>query len=550
MKFSSYLSLLTAIMVAPVQAAVYKVNTGIDKAMGSGSECPLRAALKNIANLSEDGLPFNVHNVDCPKGEAVNYVYFTFPAEPKGWPVVKVDPLLGPLALNANKAVLVGVTLDGQKKTGILELYGTAALRIEHATIRAGSEFPGGSGAGILVQGDASLYLDRVRMVGNLAGGEGAALAFESTGELMINSSYFGANRAPQGAGGALVIKTTTRQVMILDSTFESNSAGTGGGAIYCSSSSTPFNLEGSSVRSNEATYAFATGGALLNNCRAKVRFTGFLSNRVPNGTGGAIYNSNALVVEDASFVDNFAKDKLGLVGAGGAILDNGDLAVTRSGFHRNRASREGGAIEIDDGAANRAISITNSTFVENEAKDEQGQLNPGAAIWIADAGFQAGRDAGMRMQNLTLYHNLGSSQLYLADAGGKDQKTILLTNSLLMGDSIDAGTVDVCAGRVERLSYASGLMIANTQFPGTTCDQDVDKIPVVDLKLAGPKTGGFFDQVYVPQAGMALPVGDYAQCNGPLVFGLDQFQNKRLCRQGAVEDGPKATRNHGELPY
>ena len=542
--------------LAPAKSAVFYINTPADLPVGSATDCPLRAALKNIANNDESGLPFGVKNANCPKGESENFVYFTFPPEPGGRPVVRVDPALGPLAFNHNKAVFVGVTLDGQGMTGVLELYGDtnpAVLRLHHATVRNGREFPGGSGAGILVQGKASLHLEDVRIVGNLAGGNGGGVNFESQGELVITKTYFGANSAPSGYGGALAVHTTTQWVRITDSTFEDNDASGGGGAIYCSSSATPFTLSNSSVRSNRVTYAYGTGGGLHSNCRTTVRIAEFANNRVLDGSGGAVYSSGLLNIEDASFVENAARDVSGALGIGGAILSNGDLYVSRTGFFQNSADREGGAIAIDDASKDRTVHLANSTFAENESLDDKGMLHPGAAIWIADVAFAASDEgAGMKMQNLTLFKNLGSSQLFLQDMGQSDTRSIQLANSLLIGTTADEGFVDVCAGRIERLAYSNNGLISNTQFPGTTCDQATDKIPVIDLKLgsATPPQGGYFGQVYVPEASMAFPTGDYALCSGKLVKGMDQFQNPRKCRQGAVEGGPRFTRSSASLPH
>jgi len=76
------------------------------------------------------------------------------------------------------------------------------------------------------------------------------------------------------------------------------------------------------------------------------------------NFVGGAIYNDGGrLTIEDSSIYGNYASSM------GGAVDNNGDLVVKRSGIHHNEATYAAGI----DSAGN--LDISNSTISNNQAR-------------------------------------------------------------------------------------------------------------------------------------------------------------------------------------
>ena len=113
---------------------------------------------------------------------------------------------------------------------------------------------------------------------------------------------------------------------------------------------------------------------------------------------GGAIYiNSGATVhITDCNFKNNNVKVKDGstYIAKGGAIYNSGNLYITNCNFVENFAinpdwssiAGQGGAIYND--GTNSVLSIKNSNFTKNEAKQDGSAANPhGGAIYINSGG-------------------------------------------------------------------------------------------------------------------------------------------------------------------
>ena len=528
--------------------AVFHINSK-DQTKGDAKKCTLVAAFQNINYKDTSGIvlqPKEDPNPDCPAGQADNLVYFDkLPPGPSGRPEIMVTT---PISHLANEVTVVGGLLDGGGKSAIFRVAGKATLVLEAVWLQNGS---GGSGGAILVENDASLLTaNRTRFVRNKAIGNGGAVAFLSTGSLTMLQTYFGKNETPSGLGGALWVGTTTQQALVADSVFEGNAASGGGGAIYCSSGATPLGVETSDFRGNTVTSPDSgLGGAVLSACKLELRIDGIYNNTVRTGDGGAVYDlgTGSLAILDSSFRSNAAGSEGG--GNGGAIHANGPMSVVRSGFHENAAAGRGGAIYVDDSATENDITIANSTFAENQAYEEELHVPlAGGAVWIADVAFTPNPEPRFRVLNNTFFDNLSSAQFFVEDNGNSDTGSILFVNNILQNTF--SKTFPNCDGRIERLRLKTGgIDIRNTQFPGTSCDQAVDKVPIEDLKFTATKLGGYFNQPY-HTPGKALPVGDYGVCNSAPIDKRDQLKNVRECRQGAVEGPPKFVWSTAYLPY
>lgn len=542
---------------APVSAQTYAdfyINDPNDKVHGTPDLCPLRAAMNNIANHDQSGFP-NGANPNCPAGADVNFVHFVTPPGIDTLPAVTLDPNLGPIGLDEARVTLFRATIDANGTSGIFDLTGSADVVLDGMILRNAKN------SAVTVEGMASLLTDNnTRFVANVAVGDSGAVHFASSGRLSVLKTYFGANAAPNGFAGAMTISGTTQHVQIIQSVFEQNVAKYGGGAVLCTNGATPVGIDGVDFRGNRVTSkSSGSGGAISNNCRMKLRIVGFNGNRVKTGIGGAIAHHgenefNILTIEDASFVDNRAGHLAAHTPAaefevshGGAVWTLGETSIVRTGFYKNEAQGEGGAVYLSPATTDRRITLANLTFSENEAHFAYDDY-PGGAIFIPDVTYDAPTGHLFKLYNSTFWLNEGESQIEIESNGGKDKSAILFVNNIVQ-DPLGAG-VPNCRGRIERLQLRRlGEYVTNTQYPGTSCDQDVDKVPVLDLKLpAQTQFGGFFGQ---PYAIGTLVDGDAVVCQGEEVAGFDQLLNTRACYQGAAEKPPASNFDaESLLPY
>lgn len=165
----------------------------------------------------------------------------------------------------------------------------------------------------------------------------GGAIAVASTAHLTLRGCVFRSNRAGNGLaqGGAVYCGAAT----IEDCEFADNSAGEGGhtdgrgGAVYC-------------------------GAASLVRCR----FTGNRARGYESARGGAVHSSSARVT-DCVFEDN--STACPGAPAGGALSDNGEAAIERCSFRRNRAEAHyihasGGALSLQFGEVRDCLFLEN----------------------------------------------------------------------------------------------------------------------------------------------------------------------------------------------
>jgi CSLREA domain-containing protein len=204
---------------------------------------------------------------------------------------------------------------------------------------------------------------------------------------------------------------------------------------------------------SNRAVY----GGA-INNFGGSVTITDstFTSNMAHNGSGytrgGAIFNDisgpGTVTIYKSTFSDNSAE-------LGGAIINNGILAIVNSTFSDNSATISGGAIYND----NNTATITNTTFSGNSAvtngagifNDDPGVLNfTNTIIANSVTGSDCFYDHGTIGTNVNNLVEDGSCNADfsgdpalgpLADNGGSTQTHALLSGSI----AIDTANLAAC---------------------------------------------------------------------------------------------------------
>jgi predicted outer membrane repeat protein len=193
-------------------------------------------------------------------------------------------------------------------------------LRITDLTITGGNVIDNG---GAILTGEpatqtgSNVHLERSKVVGNSAGGNGGAVS--SSGGAFIDSVFDG--NTAGGSGGALHSFNGT--INSMRSTFVVNSAGVDGGALHIAGSNA--NIHDSTFLRNSAA---GIGGAAL------------------AGTGGNISGS--------TFTENVA--------ANGGAVAAASVTATNSTFTGNTARVSGGGI----GSFN--LNLTHVTVVENSA--------------------------------------------------------------------------------------------------------------------------------------------------------------------------------------
>ncbi len=173
-------------------------------------------------------------------------------------------------------------------------------------------------------------------------------------------------------------------------------------------------------------------GGAirLMQVAQATIEGSTFSANRATYGGAISTDSANpALSIENSSFVENFAS------GRGGAIISvrpgGGETAINNSSFVKNRAEGSGGAISFSQSK----LDIANSTFSENRAGARGGALEIGAQATLT---------------HLSLVENWSSAGPdAILNFGG----IVYLRNSLIVSSGPTADCIGVWAQNIGNLS-------------------------------------------------------------------------------------------------
>ena len=179
------------------------------------------------------------------------------------------------------------------------------------------------------------------------------------------------------------------------------------------------------------------------------VTLTGGVANQLDSTSdrGGAIRMDlqSTAVISDAVFLNNRAPKggaPLFREGDGGAIFSDGNLTIDNCRFEGNVASRFGGAIWAN--ASGTQTTIRNSMFVNNRGVF-------GGAIRITTA---------MTVENSTFVGNVARNAAGTAGQGGAIENTggnVTLTNTTLSGnDAFSGGGLFSSATATTRLNYAT----------------------------------------------------------------------------------------------
>lgn len=266
------------------------------------------------------------------------------------------------------------ITLGGGDATRLFSLQNGASLTLQAITLRDG--YSSGDGGAIYVERLSTLTLSNSAINSSTAA-NGGAIALNGWGS--------------SDAGGTLIVS---------NSSFSGNSStaaaipggGNGGGALYITGGSTA-TVSGSIFSSNTAV----NGGGIhilgANLIVTDSTFTGNIANNtVGGGGGGAIYvdgtkNFSGVIDISLSTFSNNQSNQLG-----GAIFSfpegTGSVLIDQSLFDGNSATGagQGGAIYHQSATGNGPLSISNSTFMNNNAHATDGSASSGGALWLLDA--------------------------------------------------------------------------------------------------------------------------------------------------------------------
>ncbi len=241
---------------------------------------------------------------------------------------------------------------------------------------------------------------------------------------------------------------------------------------------------------------------------------------------GGAIVNSDTLVIENSTFLNNF-----GEVYGAGAIYNSGNAQISNSTFRKNFSYgvEAGGSAITNIGT----ITIVSSTFYKNNAQLGYGGVieNRGEAR-IANSTIAANR--GTRRGGI---YNVGA--LYLKNVTlARNTPENLTTVALPNAETFAANTIflsggENCIGPVQDRG-------GNVRFPAhdKSCAGKFG-----DPKLGAlTKNGGVTKTLALLTGSAAIHAGSVKICRAPLVKNHDQRGIKRVhkgetnCDSGAYE--------------
>ena len=252
----------------------------------------------------------------------------------------------------------------------------------------------------IISNSNIKLTLRNITFANALYEGNGGAISFYNTGELVIDNCNFINNTVVlndgEALGGAIYTHGTSNNfvdLQITNSNFINNSAVTDGGAI---------NTKFGNININNCLFSENTvgrdGGAISSRGTSNVivENSKFINNRADEW-GGAINNwLSDYSINNCILTNNYAGTN------GGAVSTCGlNTLITNTKIYNNTASEEGGAIDIHRDSVYVTVVINHTEFLDNNAPDGKniyiqytasgsfnfesnywGEINPNSSKW------------------------------------------------------------------------------------------------------------------------------------------------------------------------
>ncbi len=366
-------------------------------------------------------------------------------------------------------------------------IYNNGTLSVDNSTFNNNTAFEGGAiytGGQELYKTDADLATTQISnssfnnnsVTGKYIGG---AITAGRNSKVIISNSSFDSNKAEQGWGGALYSYASTTDgskggiVEIADSSFTNNEALAVGAAGLFSDAK----LTNVTFSNNKATDAADDGaGAVFLGSVSKTTMENVtFSNNTSAAVGGAIatrannvgnHQAATLDITSASFENNTAATK------GGAIFNTffndaagtGSVSIVSTSFTGNNAN-EGGALyndgSLDKGGNMAAITLKDSSFVDNTAKTQGGAIYNSGIVNLQGNNTFSGNMAGEETNDI---YNIGT--LNIADG-----------TTTLEGGIAGTGAVNVASGAVLDIGLSNiennTVALANGSTLGVTLASD-----------------------------------------------------------------------------
>ncbi|MDR2754189.1 MAG: autotransporter domain-containing protein, partial [Planctomycetaceae bacterium] len=231
-----------------------------------------------------------------------------------------------------------------------------------------------GFGGGIYYENEdgKKLTLSKVQMISETAKSGGAIYAANQT-ILRDTGSTFSGNQATID-GGAVYFNADKSELNITGTQFSENSATGDGGAVRLKSDSV-VNANGATFSSNQARNGGAIGIDQVAELHlAELHLTGStFSNNTATKNGGAIWINDTRTTFNASDTMNLLEINSGIfrnntAENGGAIYAKNTTIISKSNgvtFNANEAEQNGGALYVE----NSDLHLINTTFIDNVAK-------------------------------------------------------------------------------------------------------------------------------------------------------------------------------------
>ncbi|MCU0707282.1 MAG: right-handed parallel beta-helix repeat-containing protein, partial [Pirellula sp.] len=293
--------------------------------------------------------------------------------------------------------------------------------------------YVGGTGNDVVLTAIASFVVTTTADSGSGSLREAVQLANSRTGDDSITFD------AALTSGGPATIVLSS-QILISDTTGITSITGPGSAllAISGNNATRMFQVDATAGLSLTGLALTAgrmnqSGGAILNFGTLALTRTTFYGNQSLDDAGAVANALGNLTISESTFFGNTTSND------GGAIRNSGTLTIVNSTFSGNTAGIVGGALRLDNPA-----TITNSIFSGNTA----GQFGPEIFGFINSGGYNLFQDTGsLGINGSTTGNILGQSALLgsLANNGGNALTLALLGGSPAIGNG-DPGQIGTTA--------------------------------------------------------------------------------------------------------
>ena len=304
---------------------------------------------------------------------------------------------------SSNVVISTSTFTDNAAKFGMGgAIFSSKWINIENSTfLRNTANAKGGAVYANFIQFGSNVFF-----INNTAKDHGGAVYTNYISTDIYNINFNG-NKVTSDFGGAIYINKKSGDVSFINSTFIANSATAGdGGAIFSDSGSTNIILINSTFKNNYANGGKEKryGGAVRCKNKLIVDNCTFIDNWAEN-LGGAIYTDLLDSIKNSVFISNHAKE-------GGAIYVNNKctISITNSYFSSNKAtSGRGGAIYTDSKSA--SLTINNNVFLGNDASGQGKDVFNSGKYSSIKQNWWGTNSPSFNNEKLMEYHTFGRNE-------------------------------------------------------------------------------------------------------------------------------------------